>query len=157
MADMLAKVMRIAGLSSAERRKLERQIQNQSLIGIDAGSKPAIHRIARMNMYLHGDGGSNIYFADALDKRVGLVGRSNIEIDDEIRVLRRILLTERRKFNVILSNPPFSLRYSRDTREQQEVLNQYDIGGIAAREKSLLSSVMFLERYSELVAADGRY
>lgn len=147
MADMLAKVQRIAGLSSTERKRLEKQIRNDSLIGIDAGAEPPIHRIARMNMYLHGDGGSNIYFAEALDKRVGLVGKGDLEIDDEIKQLRKMLVKDGRKFDVILSNPPFSLRYSRDTREHQEILNQYGIGGIASLEKSLLSSVMFLERY----------
>ncbi len=108
-----------------------------------------------MNMYLHLDGGANIYFADALDKGVGMVGKRSIELDAEIRSLREMLLKELRKFDVILSNPPFSLRYSRDSREQQEVLNQYEVGGLA-RDKSLLSSVMFLERYKELVSENGR-
>jgi len=156
MAGMLAKADDIVGLTSTEKKKLEAQIRNESLIGIDAGADPPIYRIARMNMYLHGDGGANIYFAEALDKRVGLVGRGDIEIDDEIKKLRKMLLKDGRKFEVILSNPPFSLRYARDTREHQEILNQYDIGGIAAHERALLSSVMFLERYRELVADDGR-
>lgn len=104
-------------------------------------------------MYLHGDGGANIYFADALDKRVGLVGKSNIELDGELKSLRETIVRDGRKFDVVLSNPPFSLRYSRDSREQQEILNQYAVGG---HDKALLSSVMFLERYKELVAPKGR-
>jgi type I restriction enzyme M protein len=156
MADMLAKAEKIVGLTSTEKKKLGGLIRNESLIGIDAGADPPIYRIARMNMYLHGDGGANVYFAEALDKRVALVGKGDIEIDDEIKKLRKMLVKDGKKFDVILSNPPFSLRYARDTREHQEILNQYDIGGIAASEKALLSSVMFLERYRELVTDDGR-
>lgn len=77
-------------------------------------------------------------------------------MDEEIEYLREMLVTDDKRFDVILSNPPFSMKYSRDSQEQQTVMNQYDIGGIAARSKSLLSSVMFLERYRELVAEDGR-
>ncbi len=155
MSDMITKAEGIAGLSSKESRQLKARIRNDSLVGIDAGSDPPIYRIARMNMYLHLDGGANIYFADALDKTVGMVGKRNIELDAEIKSLRKMLLTNRRRFDVILSNPPFSLRYSRDSREQQEILNQYHVGGLA-HDKSLLSSVMFLERYKELVSEDGR-
>ncbi|HZS27529.1 MAG TPA: N-6 DNA methylase [Candidatus Angelobacter sp.] len=153
MSEMLAKAKKIVGLSSKERRELEATIRNDSLVGIDAGSDPKIYRIARMNMYLHGDGGANIFFADALDKKVGLVGKSDIETDAQLRVLRKMLLTDQKKFDVILSNPPFSLKYSRDSREQHEILNQYKLGGY---DKSLLSSVMFLERYNDLVAKGGR-
>jgi type I restriction enzyme M protein len=106
-----------------------------------------------MNMYLHGDGGANIFFADALDKKVGLVGKADIETDAQLKVLRKMLLADGRRFDVILSNPPFSLKYSRDSREQHEILNQYKLGGY---DKSLLSSVMFLERYHDLVAKGGR-
>jgi len=153
MSDMLAKADDIVGLSSRERNEVKKAIRNKALVGIDAGSDPRIYRIARMNMFLHGDGGSNIFFADALDKNVGLVGKTSIEVEDELRSLRKMLIQQGRKFDVVLSNPPFSLRYSRDSREQQEILNQYEMGG---RDKSLLSSVMFLERYKELVAEDGR-
>lgn len=54
--DMLGKASRLAGLSSTEKGQLEKSIRNRALVGIDAGSDPPIYRIARMNMYLHGDG-----------------------------------------------------------------------------------------------------
>ena len=101
-------------------QKIESNIRNKALVGIDAGSDPAIYRIARMNMYLRGDGGANIFFADALDKEVGLVGKTNIELGEELKRIRRMLIKDGKKFDVILSNPPFSLRYSRDSREQQK-------------------------------------
>ncbi|MFM0380464.1 N-6 DNA methylase [Paraburkholderia strydomiana] len=156
--DMLKKASNLVGLSTAEKRALLDRIQRKSVYGIDAGASPSIYRIARMNMYLHGDGGSNIYWADALDKTIGQVGRNSIEHSLELDELRRILLKEDTKFDVILSNPPFSLKYSSDDQYQQEVLNQYDVrldrqAGKVMR--SLLSSVMFIERYRDLVSDNG--
>ena len=77
MSDMISKTERIVGLTNRELKHLQKSIRNELLVGIDAGSDPPIYRIARMNMYLHGDGGANIYFADALDKNVGMVGKRN--------------------------------------------------------------------------------
>jgi type I restriction enzyme M protein len=111
MSGMISKAEHLVGLSTRDLRQLKDRIRNDSLVGIDAGSDPPIYRIARMNMYLHLDGGANIYFADALDKNVGMVGKRSIELDAEIKSLRKMLQTELRKFDVILSNPPFSLRY----------------------------------------------
>jgi len=156
MASMIDKSRALVGMTNVDREALEDRIRNYALLGIDAGSDPPIHRVARMNMYLHGDGGSNIYFADALDKSIGQIGKSDLEIDDEIKHLKVLLLDQNTKFDVVLSNPPFSMKYSRDHREQEEILNQYDIGGFAKKVKSLPSSVMFLERYKELVATGGR-
>ena len=156
MTDMLEKSNRLVGLSSQERRNLERKIINRALVGIDAGSDPPIHRIARMNMYLHGDGGSNVYFADALDKRIGLVGKTDLELDEEIATLRDLLVKKGNNFDVILSNPPFSMKYSREHQEQREILNQYEIAGRGRNVASLPSSVMFLERYKELASDHGR-
>jgi type I restriction enzyme M protein len=156
MQDMRRKADKIPGLSSRERKEMHKKIDNTALFGIDAGSDPPIHRIARMNMYLHGDGGSNIFFADSIDKRIGQVGPSGLAIDKEISELRNLLLAEGRRFDVILSNPPFSMSYSRDHDEQGEILDKYDVAHIDKQAKSMMSSVMFLERYKDLVTADGR-
>lgn len=155
MLYMLGKAENLVGISSREKEKIKEQIRNKQIFGIDAGSDPQIYRIARMNMYLHGDGGSNIFFADSLNKSVGQIGRGSIEYDKEIRELREIL--NAKKFDVILSNPPFSLRYSYENSNQAAVLDQYELATIAGnRSSSLLSSVMFLERYKDLVAEDGK-
>lgn len=159
MTHMLKAVDQIPGISNIEKKRLQEAIKTESVFGIDAGSDPAIYRIARMNMYLHGDGGSRIYFADSLDKNVGEVGRASMEYDDEIRELRSVLIDGQKKFDVILSNPPFSLTYSRDNRDQRDILNQYDLSVDTSTGKelgSILSSVMFLERYRDLVAKDGK-
>jgi type I restriction enzyme M protein len=157
MSSMLTKAESIPGLSNTQRHELENRIRDGCLFGIDAGSDPKIYRLARMNMYLHGDGGSNIYFADSLDKRIVMVGKPSIEYRQEIHELHNILLRDRTRFDVILSNPPFSLKYSDDDKEQAEVMEQYDLFELDGRiAKSLLSSVMFLERYKELISQDGR-
>lgn len=158
MRYMLTQAQRLVGTSSDEKEKIVKKIKNESIFGIDAGSDPAMYRIARMNMYLHGDGGSKIYYADSLDKRIGKVGSGSNENDKQIEEIRKQLVNERLKFDVILSNPPFSLSYSRDDQDQAEILNQYglsvdrDNGKIIS---NLPSSVLFIERYKDLIAEDG--
>jgi type I restriction enzyme M protein len=156
MNDMLEKARNLVGVSDQELKAISQKIVDESIMGIDAGSAPPIYRIARMNMYLHGDGGSNIFFADSLNKNIGQVGKSNLEIDEQIKELRKIMLDEKTKFDVILSNPPFSLTYSRKHKEQKEIMDQYELSTYNKASKSLLSSLMFLERYKDLVSKDGR-
>lgn len=159
MGRMIAQTNSLVGITTRERASLIARIRNELIFGIDAGSDPAIYRIARMNMYLHGDGGSHIYHADSLDKMLGPVGNASIEYNKQLNEVRQLILGDGVKFDVILSNPPFSLKYSREDVEQEHVLNQYAIsvdkfeGKIL---KSLLSSVMFLERYKDLVSENGR-
>lgn len=159
LGSMLRKVDSLKGLTNKEKDELTNKILNRSIYGIDAGSDPAMYKIARMNMYLHGDGGSNIYYADSLDKGIGKIGRASIEVDAQLEELRKLLLKDGKKFDVILSNPPFSMEYTRDDNQQAVILNQYSISIDRSGGKilnKLLSSVMFLERYRDLVSADGR-
>ena len=159
MRLMLTKVDRLKGLTSTERNDLRNLVTNQSLFGIDAGSDPAMYRIARMNMYLHGDGGSHIYYADSLDKKLGKLGKSSIENNQQLDEVRSLILGEGTKFDVILSNPPFSLAYSREDSSQAEILSQYEVSVDRGQGKivnNLLSSVMFLERYRDLVVPGGK-
>ena len=65
---MRNKVRANISLSDGEKEGLIDVIANECLYGIDYGQDPPLARIARINMYLHGDGGSRIYYADALDK-----------------------------------------------------------------------------------------
>ena len=55
-------------LAQCECGKRIEAIKSKSIFGIEANAK--IARIARMNMYVHGDGGSRIYCADSLDKNL---------------------------------------------------------------------------------------
>ncbi len=159
LSDMLQQVNKMKGLTSSERTKLEDIIKTKSIFGVDAGSDPAMYKIARMNMYLHGDGGSNIYYADSLDKGIGRIGGEDLEVDRQIEELRSLILEKGLKFDLILSNPPFSLQYTRDNKEQANVLNQYTLSRDSIKGKiinKLISSVMFIERYKDLISDTGK-
>lgn len=159
LSGMLSKLKNMKNVSSKEREILDEKIKLHSIFGIDAGSDPSMFKIARMNMYLHGDGGSNIYYADSLDKRVGKVGGESLEVDKQLDELREMLINDGMKFDLILSNPPFSLQYTRENKEQAEILNQYTLSKDRSGGKiinKLISSVMFIERYKDLINDDGK-
>ena len=133
--------------------KLLRQLRQETLWGIDAGKDPQMARIARLNMLLHKDGGSRIYFADALDKQLraesGLPLPMRLEIDE----LRSEIAEGKTRFSCVLSNPPFSMTYERKKQNELSILCDY---ALATDRKgkpraSLRSSVMFLERYHDLL------
>jgi type I restriction enzyme M protein len=159
LSQMLRQASQIKGLTSKARLELEEEIKTKSVYGIDAGSDPAMYKIARMNMYLHGDGGSHIYYADSLDKGIGYVGGESLEVEKQVEELRSLIIEQGMKFDLILSNPPFSLQYTRENKDQERVLNQYVLskdkkGGRIVNK--LISSVMFIERYKDLVTDDGK-
>jgi type I restriction enzyme M protein len=157
MNEMLKKADNIVGISNTEKTKIEKRIKENSIYGVDAGSDPAMYRIARMNMYLHGDGGSKIYHADSLNKKFGLVGSPSIEETLQLEELQN-LVANGKHFDVILSNPPFSVSYNRKDPAQSKILDTYTLGTdeTGKRRSSLLSSVMFLERYADLVTDNGK-
>jgi type I restriction enzyme M protein len=153
MADMSATVAANKALSSNERDELLRRLRQEALWGIDAGKDPEMARIARLNMLLHKDGGSRIYFADALDKRLryekGVPLQTTLDIDE----LRSELVDNKRKFSCVLTNPPFSMTYERKKKNELAVLVDYELARDAKGKSraSLRSSVMFLERYWDLL------
>ena len=67
MADMTEKVLKNKSTTNVQKDVLLRRLRQEALWGIDAGKDPLMARIARLNMLLHKDGGSRIYFADALE------------------------------------------------------------------------------------------
>ncbi len=157
MADMSATIAANTALSSHERDGFLRRLRQETLWGIDAGKDPGMARIARLNMLLHKDGGSRVYFADALDKQLrcekGLPLATRLEIDE----LRIELIDRKKRFSCVLSNPPFSMTYERKKPKELAVLRDYALH-IDEKGKpctSLRSSVMFLERYWELLT-DGK-
>lgn len=152
MADMSVKIRDFKNLSSKETEKLIDEIKSNSIFGIDAN--PKISRVARMNMYLHGDGGSRIYQADSLDKVIKLERGINPELRKEVEELKKILLEDGKKFDVALTNPPFSMKYERKKPDEKEILETYEI---ARDENAVKSNVLSLERYWDLLAdKEGR-
>lgn len=158
MADMNGGIETNRAMTPLEREALRRQLRGENLWGIDAGKDPEMARIARLNMLLHKDGGSRIYYADALDKQLraeaGLPLRTSLELDE----LRSEIVTGNRRFSCILSNPPFSMTYERKKANELAVLQDYElaIDDKGKPRASLRSSVMFLERYWDLLTDDGR-
>ncbi len=73
------------------REKMETDFCNRNLFGVDAN--PRMARVAKMNMVMHGDGCGGVYHHDGLLDVGGIFEN---------------------RFDVILTNPPFGGRVSRD-------------------------------------------
>ncbi|MEM2122634.1 MAG: N-6 DNA methylase [Candidatus Bathyarchaeia archaeon] len=149
-------------LTGCEGDRIIQKIRDRHLFGIDVGKDPPIARIARINMYLHGDGGSRIYFADALTKTVLIEEGLEPELKAEREELKKILFEEQTKFDVVLTNPPFAMKYKASEPDQEKILRQYQLAysvnnkGVKKLKTSLNSNVMFLERYYDLLKPGGK-
>lgn len=146
-------------LTSDERDALLREMADEAIYGIDAGREPLMAQIARINMYLHGDGGSRIYALDALDKNMSPSSAATPQEEQYVEELDE-LVREGLKFDLVLTNPPFSMSYSDERPEEGRLLKQYELReyeytGNRSGRKSLRSSVMFLERYHDLLKPGG--
>ena len=159
LTEMRNEVRGNVSLTPNERSHLNDQIANHALFGIDAGQNPPLARIARINMYLHGDGGSRIYAADALDKRFETnLGSTPRRETDELKGE----IQSGEGFDIALTNPPFSMGYSRILPNEEVILDQYDLStfrkkAAAGKPRPTLSSrVMFIERYADMLKPGGR-
>lgn len=148
------KVDQNQSISLQQKTELKDKLTKDYLFGIETSK--GIARIARINMSLHGDGESGIYEADALDKDVRVEKGIEEERQFELQELRTLLKTT--KFDVALTNPPFAMRKERVNEDDKEILDQYTLARDEAGKPraSLKSSVMFLERYWELLADHGK-
>jgi type I restriction enzyme M protein len=158
LTEMRNHVRQNQSLSKAEKRSLIKTICNESIYGIDFGKSPPIARIARINMYLHGDGGSRIYYADALDKTLEAMPGQEIEVARDQRELKEALASGLR-FDCALTNPPFSMTKELRNETEARILRQYDlarIDGTSRVRSSLRSSALFIERYRDLLHPNGK-
>ncbi len=151
LAEMWRKVNANASLSSRAKEARKRQIAEDHIYGIDFAKSPNLAKIARLNMYLHGDGGSRIFNVDGLDLKVQVDATDNPEETTEKDELRDLGLAE--KFDVVLTNPPFSKKYERSKEGDAWVLDQYTI---AAGKDRLLAKLMFFEMYHHYLKPGGR-
>lgn len=103
MADMTNSINNNASLTPRERGALLKKLRTQNLWGIDAGKDPQMARIAPLNMLLHKDGGSRIYFADALDKSLRAEKGLPLQTTKELDELRTALITNKTRFSCVLS------------------------------------------------------
>jgi type I restriction enzyme M protein len=100
-----------------------------------------------------------------LDKSVRTVLDDTLQAKLELDELRELLTTieedPNEGFDIGLSNPPFSMGYSDNLPTEKEILKDYDLTGFgfegtSRRRSSLRSSVMFIERYADLLRPGGK-
>ena len=158
LTDMRNIVRSNLSLSREAKEGLIDKICNESLYGIDFGKAPPVARIARINMYLHGDGGSRIYYADALDKIIQTVPGQEIELTKDQEELKTAIDGGLR-FQCVLTNPPFSMTKELKNETEARILKQYDLARIEGTSRfrsALRSNAMFIERYMDLLIDGGR-
>ena len=154
-AYMKNKILRIGNYTDKEKEYLIDEVLSQKCIyGIDAAKDPKLARIARINMYLHGDGGSNIYMGDGLSKTMKPDETDTEEMQDEMESMQTNFLPE--SFDVVITNPPFSMSLSVDNKQEKEILEDYELLSYGSLKKSLRTGVMFIERYEGLLKKGGK-
>ena len=161
LADMWVKIDQNKSFTSAERQTLKTEIAHERVFGVDVARDPALARIARMNMYLHGDGGSRIYQADALDPAVSESSEDAPELKHEKSELRDLLSSEDGFADVVVTNPPFAKEYQRKYPRDAKILDNYCLAftGAGAQKRgknTVKSSLLFLERYHQILKPGGR-
>jgi type I restriction enzyme M protein len=161
LTDMRRQVYENTSLTKAKRFELLDEVANEAIFGIDAGQDPPLVKIARINMYLHGDGGSRVYMADGLRKTPAPSGTDNTEGKQEVAELKKALEGDKKsgplRFDLVLTNPPFSMDYAKTAPEEWDVLKDYQLRTWeGANRTSLRSAIMFIERYHDLLKPGGR-
>lgn len=163
MSSMLTKLENNRALTH-HYEEIKRKIQTQSIWGIE--KNPATSRISRINMYVHGDGGSKIYCADGLDKDILIEEGLERNLKKELEELHNEFVNENIKFDVILTNPPFAMTYKSNEVHEKRILEQYGSldnsknisfkKGSSKLKSSVKSNVLFLARYLDLLVDGGK-
>lgn len=148
MAYLTGRLRNDTRLTSDERKVIHKQICEECLYGIEANERVA--RIARINMYLHGDGGSHIFHGDGLDINPLETKDMTSEKKEEVSEFKTKI--KNNTFDLILSNPPFSMNYSSSNEDEKRILKQHEL---TKKSSTAKSSVLFLNRYYELLKDDG--
>lgn len=148
MAYMTGQIRNDSRLNKREREEKISYICNDCLYGVEANKRTS--RIARINMYLHGDGGSHIFHGDGLDEEPHPTADMKDEEQEEIKDYANKVKNE--SFGLILSNPPFSMNYQRNKEEDRHIIEQFSF---TTGQSSVKSSVLFLTRYEKLLKPGG--
>lgn len=148
MAYMLSGLRDDARFNEKEKKKIKDKICNECLYGIEANERVA--RIARINMYLHGDGGSHIFNGDGLDNLPIVEDDMTDEKKDEVEEHAKKVTPD--SFDLVLSNPPFSMTYKSANEAEERILQQRDL---SRNMNSAKSNILFLDRYLEILKPGG--
>lgn len=135
-------------INNKDRERLDKIIRNERLFGIEANER--VSRIARINMYLHGDGGSHIFCGDGLDNSPSPTDDMTSEQSEEVIEHKEKIVTG--TFDLVLTNPPFSMSYNVNNPDEERILRQLPI---ADKSKSVKSNLLFLQRYHNLLKPGG--
>lgn len=153
-AQMKNIIMSNNSYTNDEKEDLLKSLCTNSIYGIDAAKDPKLARIARINMYLHGDGGSQIYMGDGLNIDMYIDRTDSQEFQDEMEDMRGVFMPN--TFDVVITNPPFSMEYTSKESDQFRVLKQYQLAGTGSGYRTLRAGVMFIERYYGLLKPGGK-
>ena len=148
MAYLIGRLRNDSRLTNTEKEKIRKKICNESLYGVEANER--VSRIARINMYLHGDGGSHIFHSDGLDVDPQEQADMSLEQREEVKEYKEKVQNE--SFDIILTNPPFSMVYDAKNDDEKRILRQHRLTECASSAKS---SILFLDRYYELLKPSG--
>ncbi|MDR1021869.1 MAG: N-6 DNA methylase [Prevotellaceae bacterium] len=155
---MRNKVRKHSYYTQQQKNDLIKKLCEDSLFGIDAAKDPKLARIARINMYLHGDGGSHIYLGDGLEKTLAVDKSDTKELQYETEEMIEQLKDN--SFDVVLTNPPFSMWYEISDEAQKKVLLEYELikynTDTSKTRNRLRGSAMFIERYRDLLKPGGK-
>jgi len=146
MAYLISGLREDKRFTEDEKDNLAKAVCNQSIYGIEANER--VSRIARINMHLHGDGGSHVFHGDGLDESPLILDDMSDERTDEVKDHQTKILSE--QFDLVLSNPPFSMVYRADNQYEKRILKQYGL-----KVSSGKSNVLFLYRYHQLLKPGG--
>lgn len=159
MSDMINKVKSIKSITNVEKEDLGKYIIKNCIYGVDKSEDNT--RVSRMNLWFHGDGSSNVYCLNTLDKQIRYDKSLNEERKEEIEEFKG-KIKKGLKFDVILTNPPFSTVLKMEDEDEKEILEDYQISyknldkSSSERVSSLKSNVLFIERYTDLLKEGGK-
>lgn len=172
MADIVNKINSMQSLTNKEKDKLKDSVYSKNIYGSEKSLKNS--RVTRMNLWFHGDGSSNVYCLDTLDKNFNydksILGERKEEIEEfkkkiigiEIdKITKEEIKVKPLKFNKIFTNPPFSTTYEFSKPDEKKILEDYEISYKELNKEknqrvtSLKSNVMFIERYYDLLEDCG--
>ncbi|MCZ6802974.1 MAG: N-6 DNA methylase [Proteobacteria bacterium] len=148
MAYLIAAARNDKRLTNKDKEVLVKRVCDEHLFGVEGNER--VSRVARINMYLHGDGGSHIFHGDGLDSDPLMTDDITSERRDE--VTDHISKLTAGSFDLVLTNPPFSMSYNADNEDESRILGQRKI---ATGLKNVKSNLLFLDRYHELLKPGG--
>jgi len=124
-------------LSDADLKAAVKYIAEHHIFGTDINDRMV--RVSKMNMIMHGDGHSGIFYTNGL-----------LTDPDVPKVL--VEKIKKKSVNVILSNPPFA-----GLEKDPEILRMFNLGkNDNSKTRSVSKEVLFVEMIVDLLAVNGR-